>query len=145
MTDQAPQAMRCIDCGYDLRNLRSTTCPECGREFDPNDWYTFKTERHSINGRICLGAAVVSMILPPLGAALSFSEGAAPWLIMLSILGITVAGSVLWDAMPGVMRRTELIDHPVAMYAGFVLAILSSLGAVSLVGIGYFGYWLMWF
>jgi len=33
--------MRCLDCKYDLRNLAEHRCPECGREFDPNDSGTF--------------------------------------------------------------------------------------------------------
>src|SRR5687767_2422434 len=27
----------CLDCGYLLRGLPSTRCPECGRTFDPDD------------------------------------------------------------------------------------------------------------
>jgi len=36
--------MRCLSCQYDLRNLSTGgehRCPECGREFDPNDPKTF--------------------------------------------------------------------------------------------------------
>lgn len=33
--------MRCLSCLYDLRNLAEHRCPECGREFDPNDPSTF--------------------------------------------------------------------------------------------------------
>ena len=35
--------MRCLSCKYDLRNLAGPPhrCPECGREFDPNDPATF--------------------------------------------------------------------------------------------------------
>jgi hypothetical protein len=29
--------VRCPSCKYDLRNLSENRCPECGREFDPND------------------------------------------------------------------------------------------------------------
>jgi hypothetical protein len=28
---------RCLDCNYTLRGLRGLRCPECGREFDPDD------------------------------------------------------------------------------------------------------------
>jgi hypothetical protein len=35
--------MRCLNCKYDLRNLAEHRCPECGREFDPNDATTFLT------------------------------------------------------------------------------------------------------
>ncbi|MCI0366145.1 MAG: hypothetical protein L0Y44_06065 [Phycisphaerales bacterium] len=33
--------MRCNDCHYSLENLTKHRCPECGREFDPNDPDTF--------------------------------------------------------------------------------------------------------
>ena len=36
--------MRCLSCNYDLRNLPEHRCPECGREFDPNDASTFLSE-----------------------------------------------------------------------------------------------------
>jgi uncharacterized paraquat-inducible protein A len=29
--------MRCLNCKYDLRQLTEHRCPECGREFDPNN------------------------------------------------------------------------------------------------------------
>src|SRR5688572_2683449 len=29
--------MRCKTCHYSLENLTEDRCPECGREFDPND------------------------------------------------------------------------------------------------------------
>jgi len=31
----------CLDCGYDLRGAGANRCPECGREFDPADRFTF--------------------------------------------------------------------------------------------------------
>ena len=33
--------MHCLDCGYDLRGLPKNRCPECGREFDPEDCRTY--------------------------------------------------------------------------------------------------------
>lgn len=35
--------MRCLGCDYDLRLLTKHRCPECGREFDPNDPNTFRS------------------------------------------------------------------------------------------------------
>ena len=31
----------CIDCGYPLNHLPNPRCPECGRDFDPDDSKTF--------------------------------------------------------------------------------------------------------
>lgn len=39
--------MRCISCKYDLSRLAEHRCPECGREFDPNDSRTFTETGHS--------------------------------------------------------------------------------------------------
>jgi hypothetical protein len=35
--------MRCLSCKYDLSHLTEHRCPECGREFDPNDPKSFET------------------------------------------------------------------------------------------------------
>jgi hypothetical protein len=35
---------RCLDCGYLLRGLPNSICPECGRRFDPEDDKTFLTQ-----------------------------------------------------------------------------------------------------
>ena len=39
-----PSAVRCLSCHYDLRNLPENRCPECGREFDPNDLSSFDSD-----------------------------------------------------------------------------------------------------
>jgi hypothetical protein len=45
MTDQGSKSSRptmwCKQCGYALNGLSENRCPECGREFDPNDSSTF--------------------------------------------------------------------------------------------------------
>lgn len=33
--------MRCLSCHYDLTNLTEHRCPECGRQFDPDDPSSF--------------------------------------------------------------------------------------------------------
>ena len=34
--------MRCLSCKYDLSNLTEHRRPECGREFNPRDGYTYE-------------------------------------------------------------------------------------------------------
>ncbi len=36
-TQQSFQGLRCPACGYDLRGLSQTVCPECGNGFDPDE------------------------------------------------------------------------------------------------------------
>ena len=38
--------MRCLSCHYSLENLTEHRCPECGREFDPDDDTTFEWGRY---------------------------------------------------------------------------------------------------
>lgn len=40
-----PDEARCLGCGYALRDLTTSRCPECGRAFDPADTRTMRTER----------------------------------------------------------------------------------------------------
>jgi rRNA maturation protein Nop10 len=35
--EEPASTMHCKDCGYVLNHLPGTTCPECGRQFDPNN------------------------------------------------------------------------------------------------------------
>ena len=35
--------IRCLSCGYQLRGLSQSVCPECGRAFDPSDPKTFES------------------------------------------------------------------------------------------------------
>jgi hypothetical protein len=49
---------RCRGCDYQLRELLLPRCPECGREFDPNDPLTFRSRR---TGRVKLRRAVVAI------------------------------------------------------------------------------------
>jgi hypothetical protein len=51
VTDHAPSSLtatadpayigKCWKCGYDLRGIESRKCPECGREFDPANVFSF--------------------------------------------------------------------------------------------------------
>src|SRR4051812_10521232 len=47
--------MRCKTCRYNLAHLPECRCPECGREFDPNDSDSFAS---AVSRRQVLSAAV---------------------------------------------------------------------------------------
>lgn len=57
---------RCWTCGYQLRGLEGTVCPECGRTFDPADPSTFDRRapgwrrRRTIRRGIVLGVVLLS-------------------------------------------------------------------------------------
>lgn len=51
--------MRCKTCRYSLANLTANRCPECGREFDPNDPRTYFVPKE----RIVLSLLVVSGVV----------------------------------------------------------------------------------
>ena len=44
--------MCCHDCRYDLRQLDSRTCPECGRAFDPDDPHSWRDEARGFEWRL---------------------------------------------------------------------------------------------
>src|ERR1043165_9414027 len=56
--------MRCLSCKYDLSHLTEHRCPECGREFDPNDPWSFDAEpvKRVTLGQ-CLTTGVVAIFL----------------------------------------------------------------------------------
>ena len=45
MSAEMPETVRCLGCGYRLRGLAGTVCPECGRRFDPADPTTYGPRR----------------------------------------------------------------------------------------------------
>jgi hypothetical protein len=65
--------VRCLSCNYDLRDLPEHRCPECGRDFDPNDPRTFAVDRTSrfplgwflmgMFAGFCLGVAALYLLI----------------------------------------------------------------------------------
>jgi hypothetical protein len=41
-TDKSTGAKHCLGCGYIIDHLPEPRCPECGREFDPNEAATYQ-------------------------------------------------------------------------------------------------------
>ena len=63
----------CIDCGYPLNHLPDPRCPECGRDFDPDDSKTFlPITRHAFRQRkataILFRVIIAACMLPFLAA-----------------------------------------------------------------------------
>jgi hypothetical protein len=60
---------RCLGCGYILDGLPENRCPECGREFDPNDGQTYHDDREDYRSNP-LWPALISFALS-IGGTLS--------------------------------------------------------------------------
>ena len=62
-----PNEALCLGCGYLLRGLERPVCPECGREFDPQDICTFDVDPQRLRRRkwikrTALVLAVVALV-----------------------------------------------------------------------------------
>lgn len=62
---------RCLGCGYVLDNLPEPRCPECGREFDPNDARTYLPKPRR-GWPYLLAAILCTLGFPSLFVTLSF-------------------------------------------------------------------------
>lgn len=78
--DEAQSPRFCLRCGYRLNHLTSPRCPECGKEFDPNDTDSFAINTEIVGygefivalvGILTLWAPPMSILL--LGAAFASS------------------------------------------------------------------------
>lgn len=56
--------MECLGCGYDLRGLGETRCPECGRAFDPRVRATYGPGDSARRDRRLVRWGVVAAIWP---------------------------------------------------------------------------------
>jgi hypothetical protein len=43
--------MRCLECAYNLHSLTERRCPECGKEFDPDDPSTYELTSPALRRR----------------------------------------------------------------------------------------------
>jgi hypothetical protein len=105
----------CISCNYQLRGLVTPRCPECGREFDPNDPSTMNMGRKlSALDRFVLGPIrwpVISLTAGATGFVLWLSRlpggrKTVP-LAAIGVLGIVGLLWLVWPMMRAiVMKRT---------------------------------------
>ncbi len=65
-THQSFQGLRCPACGYDLRGLSQTVCPECGNGFDPDELTRLQIKHgllQKIRTVIAYTAAILSCLI----------------------------------------------------------------------------------
>ena len=64
--------MYCRKCGYVLDGLDKNRCPECGREFDPNNQATYKVTPLRFDIRCILGRVAIVALAALLAYAVSY-------------------------------------------------------------------------
>jgi hypothetical protein len=84
MRDRSMSQPRCLDCGYILHGLAEFRCPECGREFDPEDPESFSIKPPFVRWKFWLP-----------GLLLAFGAGTFLWLILFPTTGVGVAVTIV--------------------------------------------------
>jgi len=133
--DAEARAMRCLDCGYDLRGLAVHRCPECGRAFAPADARTIL--QRPVDGRRLLAWMALSLvcaIAPFIAIVVLRPERMQGW--MLSLVWICNMGSfaLLWSTTGAALRvirgRDPWAVHPWAVRAVAVIGCLFITGVL---------------
>lgn len=70
MPIQVPEQARCLTCGYQLRGLDEPVCPECSRQFDPDDPKTFNADPPKRWRRRLIKWAIIGLLIGGVGFAL---------------------------------------------------------------------------
>lgn len=100
------QLRRCLDCDYVLDHLPESRCPECGREFDPNNPATYSTERSIIILGSAEPSTLSSLETLRISERLGFPGDACAW-TLIAIVGLTASsvgvyhGRTLGWSVPG--------------------------------------------
>lgn len=135
--------MRCLDCGYDLRELAEHRCPECGRAFDPAKPETY-AGLPPRDGLMLLGAIFAFLLVAaPIFLYLPFSiirapdDPPRPYALLgytSIVVGGIVSASIAWHywAILKRVRKPRLCEWKA--WAAFIL----SCGVFSLVASGTF-------
>jgi hypothetical protein len=156
-TADTPATRYCLGCGYIIDHLTERRCPECGREFDPADIWTFTTvdpaDWQRIRRRGLLGVVLIVASAVP-GAGVVMMPGflgkvaaAVPLLVMLG------AGSLmLQNAMDknmllfydrgdrgGLLRDFCIIAQLCLMIALMTVALVCGMMMIGVLGLLIFG------
>lgn len=70
--DTTPSGRSCIGCGYALDGLTVNRCPECGREFDPKESWTYAAAGLPVHWQSPIVVAILIVIflyLPSIGGS----------------------------------------------------------------------------
>lgn len=80
--------MHCLTCSYNLANLPTGACPECGRAFDRDDPSTFdsRTRMQRILIRLAASLAISVLCIGMMIAGASFEFGLAIFALALGVI-----------------------------------------------------------
>ncbi len=130
--------MRCKTCGYDLRGLEESRCPECGRKFNAADRssflsWPFRGRRYltlAIVAVLMMGAPLLYAFLVDLGWVGSPITDTTLIIIGVSLLtgGVTLSMYVAAVSFKAVMDRLPWVEGPRAFVVAFLLSALPYLG-----------------
>lgn len=143
--------IRCLGCGYCLKGLQSSRCPECGKTFDRNDPRTF-VYRVLCGKSLLLNSLFVMLLL----VCTVLGTGAVLHLKLLIDLAGELGGFIgmvvllfLWcglpalawllardrvrEARPAMKSRAMPIERPVLARIGYVLLLLVARGPLILI------------
>ncbi len=132
---------KCLGCGYALRGLAEARCPECGREFDPNDPMTMNVP--GISRRkppkpipFSVGIILWAIVLTPF-TAMGMVAGNSPSCVIAAIgwIGICVA----WRNRNVKERAAAARGEPLGGTRLWRYAVLVMLTLSLLSGIGWHG------
>lgn len=136
----------CQCCGYCLVGLESHRCPECGREFNPEDESSFSPR--FLDGRAflrscfiaTLGMLLSALIVSMIDAIDFWTADQSPWIRnvlwtgAVVVLGIALPLSFMWTAtlvMMGIQNagsRRCIVENKRSFRIGMLLMIVLCLG-----------------
>jgi rRNA maturation protein Nop10 len=122
------EPIRCLDCGYVLWGLPAGRCPECGRDFDPENPNTYSTHPPFVRWRYWLP-----------GFLLAVGGGALFYILLILLAGwgwaVTLAAPFALGAAIGYGCRTKAAWGLVLLCLAAVIIIVTTLFTLSFVGI----------
>jgi uncharacterized paraquat-inducible protein A len=102
---------RCLGCGYILEHLPEPRCPECGRQFDPNDaaTYSFADQRERL---LAVRWIILSASAPALPVIASFAVTAVDEQAAFVVVRLLMVANVLAQAIVFVRSMVALLRTP---------------------------------
>ena len=126
-SNNATPHKRCLGCGYILDGLPENRCPECGREFDPDDHATFTAEPVFGLHLLMLSLAGLLGVCVGLGTLVSFARIDWPELPVFLIACVPFGWLACGVSLSGCVRAfrpgTE-VRHRQAVWPALIISLI---------------------